>query len=173
MHKKPVKVRHGTSGMQVRFKLYVNSSPGDNPAQSEICGHIGVSGNRPCRKCLVGGMQQVKETNTVYHSLFEVGNQCFSFLVLTGLKHPAWCCSFHWRNPLGRQVPGWNGLSGCCPACTGSANQERHQRFLHPILDWLSYSLCTNIAQGSPWMDYWQYPGRTAHLGAGAQKQYL
>ncbi|KAF8905268.1 hypothetical protein CPB84DRAFT_1845065 [Gymnopilus junonius] len=34
-HKKPVRVRHGTSGVQTRFKLFVNCGPGDNPAQSE------------------------------------------------------------------------------------------------------------------------------------------
>ncbi len=31
-HKEPVKVHHGTSGMQVQFKIYVNCDPGDNPA---------------------------------------------------------------------------------------------------------------------------------------------
>ncbi|KAJ3517709.1 hypothetical protein NLJ89_g342 [Agrocybe chaxingu] len=73
MHKKPVKVRHGTSGMQVRFKIYANSGPGDNPAQSEACGHIGGNGNHPCRKCFVGGTQQDKETDIGFHSLFEAG----------------------------------------------------------------------------------------------------
>ena len=40
-HKKPVKVRHGISGVQMRFKIYANCGPGDNPAQSDVCGHIG------------------------------------------------------------------------------------------------------------------------------------
>jgi hypothetical protein len=71
-HKNPVKVRHGTSGVQVRFKIYVNCDPGDNPAQSDVCRHIGGNGNHPCRKCLVGGPQQVKETDIGFHSLFEV-----------------------------------------------------------------------------------------------------
>ncbi|KAF8953953.1 hypothetical protein BDZ97DRAFT_1766967, partial [Flammula alnicola] len=72
-HKKPMKVRYGTSGVQVRLKIYVNCGPGDNPAQSEVCGHIGGNGNHPCRKCLVGGPQQVKETDIGFHSLFEAG----------------------------------------------------------------------------------------------------
>jgi hypothetical protein len=80
-HKNPVKVRHGTSGAQVRFKIYVNSGPGDNPAQSEVCGHIGGNGNHPCRKCFVGGPQQVKESDIGFHSLFEVVNSLFSQLV--------------------------------------------------------------------------------------------
>jgi len=59
--------------MQVRFKIYVNCEPGDNPAQSDVCGHIGGNENHPCRKCFVGGTQQVKETDVGFHSLFEVG----------------------------------------------------------------------------------------------------
>jgi hypothetical protein len=75
-----VKVRFGTSGDQVRFKIYVNCGPGDNPAQSEVCGHIGGNGNHPCRKCFVGGTQQVKETDIGFHSLFEVGNRFFDIV---------------------------------------------------------------------------------------------
>ena len=74
-HKKPIKVRHGTSGVQMRFKIYANCGPGDNPAQSDVCGHIGGKGNHPCRKCLVGGPQVVKETDIGFHSLFEVSNK--------------------------------------------------------------------------------------------------
>jgi hypothetical protein len=62
-HKKPVKIYHGMSGQQVWFKIYVNSGTGDNLAQSEVCGHIGGNGNHPCRKCLVGGPQKLKETD--------------------------------------------------------------------------------------------------------------
>jgi hypothetical protein len=79
-HKKSVKVCHGTSGQQVRFKIYVNCGPGDNPAQSEVCGHIGGNGNHPCRKCSVGGPQKLKETDIGFHSLFEV-NSCVHWLL--------------------------------------------------------------------------------------------
>lgn len=99
-------VRHGTSGAQVRFKIYVNSGPGDNPAQSEICGHIGGNGNHPCRKCFVGGTQQDKETNIGFHSLFEVDNCLFSLLVLINLRCLGWCPSFCRRDPLGCKVSG-------------------------------------------------------------------
>ena len=71
-HKNPVKVRHGKSGTQIRFKLYVNCGPGDNPAQSEVCGHIGGNGNHLCRKCHAGGTREVKRSNDGFHGLFEV-----------------------------------------------------------------------------------------------------
>ncbi|KIJ94946.1 hypothetical protein K443DRAFT_639947 [Laccaria amethystina LaAM-08-1] len=73
-HQKPVKVRHGTSGAQMRFKIGVNCGPGDNPAQSEVCGHIGGNGNQLCRKCHAGGMHKFKESDEGFHSLFEPGN---------------------------------------------------------------------------------------------------
>jgi len=76
-HKKPVKVRHGSSEAQMRFKIYINSGPGNNPIQSEICGHIGGNGNHPCRKCHAGGSKEFKETNAGYHSLFQV--RCYRF----------------------------------------------------------------------------------------------
>lgn len=79
-HKQPVKVRHGTTGTSTRFKLYVNSEPGDNPAQSEVCGHIGGNGNQLCRKCDAGGTKEAKETDDVFHRLFEVNDLSFLFL---------------------------------------------------------------------------------------------
>lgn len=71
-HYKPVKVRHATSGKQIRFKIYCNCGPGDNPAQSELSGHIGGKGNFSCRKCNVGGTQKTKETDEGFHSMFYV-----------------------------------------------------------------------------------------------------
>jgi hypothetical protein len=40
--------------------------------QSEITGHIGAKGNHMCRKCKAGGTEKDKETDTCFHSLFEV-----------------------------------------------------------------------------------------------------
>ena len=71
-HREPVKVRHGRTGRQIRFKLYCNCGPGDNPSQSETSGHIGGSGNYPCRKCHVGGTQKEKESDAGFHRMFEV-----------------------------------------------------------------------------------------------------
>jgi hypothetical protein len=71
-HHDPVKVRHATSGKQMCFKIYCNCGPGDNPAQSELSGHIGMKGNFFCWKCHVGGTQKSKETNEGFHSLFYV-----------------------------------------------------------------------------------------------------
>ena len=88
-----MKVRHGTSGAQMRFKIHVNCGPGDNPAQSEVCGHIGGNGNQLCRKFHAGGTHEVKQSDEGFHSLFEVRSDCLlflSFLVLTRLKYTAW-----------------------------------------------------------------------------------
>lgn len=71
-HHNPVKTRHATSGKQIRFKIYCNCGPGDNPAQSELSGHIGGKGNFSCRKCHVGGTQKSKETDEGFHSMFYV-----------------------------------------------------------------------------------------------------
>ncbi|KAF8890257.1 hypothetical protein CPB84DRAFT_1816358 [Gymnopilus junonius] len=38
-HKQPVKVCHGSTGVQTCFKLYVNCGPGDNPAQKSDVGY--------------------------------------------------------------------------------------------------------------------------------------
>ncbi|KAF8153401.1 hypothetical protein B0H34DRAFT_754825 [Crassisporium funariophilum] len=73
-HCEPVKVRHGITGKQIRFKIYCNCGPGDNPAQSEASGHIGGNGNHPCRKCDVGGSQKDKETDEGFHKMFLAGN---------------------------------------------------------------------------------------------------
>ena len=67
----------------MQFKINVNSGPSDNPAQSEVCGHIGGKGNKFCRKCHVGGPHEVKESDEGFHSLFEVGNYSVLLLVLT------------------------------------------------------------------------------------------
>ena len=110
-HKKPVKVHHGTSGEQVWFKIYINCGPGDNPAQSKVCGHIGGNGNHPCRKCLVGRPQQAKETNNGFHSLFKVGNCSFvivgtywietlRLVSLTQLKGSSLMSSSRWEWPV-------------------------------------------------------------------------
>jgi len=71
-HKEPLKVRHGSTGQQTRLRIYANCGPGDNPAQSDISCHIGANGNFPCRKCMMGGPQALKETDAGFHSLFEV-----------------------------------------------------------------------------------------------------
>ncbi|KAF9474537.1 hypothetical protein BDN70DRAFT_908479 [Pholiota conissans] len=68
MHKKLVKVHHGALGKQIY--------PEDNPAQSEVCGHIGRKGNQFCRKCHVGETHKIKESDEGFHSLFKPGSAC-------------------------------------------------------------------------------------------------
>lgn len=71
-HKEPIHTCDATTGQEIKLKIYCNCAPGDNPAQSETCGHIGGKGNYSCRKCNVGGTQKDKETNAGFHAMFTV-----------------------------------------------------------------------------------------------------
>jgi len=71
-HAKPLRTQSAANGCDTLLKVYCNCGPGDNPAQSEVCGHIGGKGNYPCRKCKVGGSQKDKETDDGFHAFFFV-----------------------------------------------------------------------------------------------------
>jgi hypothetical protein len=45
---------------------------GDNPMQAEACSHTGLTSNKFCRTCFVGGTQEFKRSNEGYMSLFKV-----------------------------------------------------------------------------------------------------
>ncbi|KAH9828836.1 uncharacterized protein C8Q71DRAFT_863691 [Rhodofomes roseus] len=47
------------------FRVMPHIKPADNPQQSETCSHIGLKGNLFCRRCMVGGSAEAKETNEV------------------------------------------------------------------------------------------------------------
>ena len=49
------------SGAQVQFKIYINSAPEDNPAQSNVCGHIGGNGNHHAGNALLVGHKKKKK----------------------------------------------------------------------------------------------------------------
>lgn len=70
-HKKPIRIVNA-QGHGTRFLLQVHVGPSDNPAKSDVAGHIGSKGNHPCRKCDVGGNQESKETNEGFHAMFSV-----------------------------------------------------------------------------------------------------
>ncbi|KAI0073338.1 hypothetical protein K474DRAFT_1649687 [Panus rudis PR-1116 ss-1] len=58
---------------EVMFRIIPRLLPADNPQQSETCSHIGLKGNFFCRRCGVGGKNEVKESNEGYHALFSPG----------------------------------------------------------------------------------------------------
>ncbi|KAI9061285.1 hypothetical protein FKP32DRAFT_1654775 [Trametes sanguinea] len=72
-HQDPVRVRDAMSGKMIRFRIFVNAEPSDNPMQSELSGHIGGGGNLFCRKCEVGGPDADKVMDQGFHALFEPG----------------------------------------------------------------------------------------------------
>lgn len=82
-HVKPVRVRDGITGKPIRFRVFVNAEPSDNPMQSECSGHIGGNGNLYCRKCMAGGTTVSKETDVGYHALFEVRHCVLCSIQLT------------------------------------------------------------------------------------------
>ncbi|GJE86660.1 hypothetical protein PsYK624_027410 [Phanerochaete sordida] len=72
-HTAPVTVRDGVTGENIRFRIYVNGQPSDNPMQSEVSAHIGGRGNCYCRKCDAGGTKAHKQSDEGYDSLFYAG----------------------------------------------------------------------------------------------------
>ncbi|KAF7762497.1 hypothetical protein Agabi119p4_9090 [Agaricus bisporus var. burnettii] len=73
-HDHPVKIKQSDhDGRNIQIRLRPFCGPGDNPAQSEITGHIGGNGNYPCRKCHVGGTQKDKETSEGFRKFFVPG----------------------------------------------------------------------------------------------------
>lgn len=69
---KDVGVWHEAYDCHLRCEIYFRIMPrikaADNPQQCEICSHIGLKGNKFCRKCGAGGPNQEVESNEGYHS---------------------------------------------------------------------------------------------------------
>ncbi|EKM58809.1 uncharacterized protein PHACADRAFT_205059 [Phanerochaete carnosa HHB-10118-sp] len=85
-HTKPVQVRNGLNGQTVRFRVYVNAEPSDNPMQSETSAHIGGGGNLFCHKCDTGGTDKHKESDCGFESLFNPGTPCTKDDIVLALK---------------------------------------------------------------------------------------
>jgi hypothetical protein len=128
-HCNPVKVRNAANGMQTRFKIYCHCAPGDNPSQSETSGHIGGSGNHPCRKCDLGGTQKLRETDDEFHASFFgvcIENKYLAGAYFTNCKLCiAWKTAFiRWNSSTGRRTTSCS-LSWNCSRCKGPADKNR------------------------------------------------
>jgi hypothetical protein len=55
------------------FQLIPHFLPADNPQQSETASHIGVNGNRNCRRDWLGGSEREKESEANYEALYHPG----------------------------------------------------------------------------------------------------
>ena len=57
---------------EILFRLIARNKPADNPQQSELCSHIGLHGNKFCRRCHAGGTASTVESHVSYEGLFTV-----------------------------------------------------------------------------------------------------
>ncbi|CUA75357.1 putative membrane protein ycf78 [Rhizoctonia solani] len=58
---------------EVVIRPYLLFIPADNPMQAELCSGCGLSSNRFCRTCNVGGTQEFKRSIEGYPTLFKTG----------------------------------------------------------------------------------------------------
>ncbi|TFY58537.1 hypothetical protein EVG20_g8108 [Dentipellis fragilis] len=56
---------------EILFRIIPHLAAADNPQQSELSSHIGMQGNKYCRRCDVGGTDEHKETDEGYRSLYK------------------------------------------------------------------------------------------------------
>ncbi|KAI0747423.1 hypothetical protein BC629DRAFT_1685614 [Irpex lacteus] len=59
---------------EILFRLILRLKPADNPQQSELCSHIGLHGNKFCRRCHAGGTVDQVESEEGYGELFTEGD---------------------------------------------------------------------------------------------------
>lgn len=59
-------------GEEIIFRIIPRILPADNPQASETSSHIGLKGNRFCRRCVVGGPHTERESDEGYDALFQV-----------------------------------------------------------------------------------------------------
>jgi len=57
----------------VVLRPYIMLLPGDNPMQAEECSHSGLTSNKFCRTCMVGGTQVFKQSDIGFDTIFRVG----------------------------------------------------------------------------------------------------
>ncbi|KAI1788974.1 hypothetical protein LXA43DRAFT_893623 [Ganoderma leucocontextum] len=58
---------------EILVRILPETLPADNPQQSATCSHVGLKGNKPCRKCEFGGTERERETDQGYEQHFSPG----------------------------------------------------------------------------------------------------
>ncbi|THU95803.1 hypothetical protein K435DRAFT_819604 [Dendrothele bispora CBS 962.96] len=74
----------------ILFQIIPHFLPADNPQQSETSSHIGVNGNRNCRRDLTGGTDAEKESNIGYEALYHPGEPRDSEQALQTIRYIIW-----------------------------------------------------------------------------------
>ncbi|KAF8064464.1 hypothetical protein FPV67DRAFT_1672161 [Lyophyllum atratum] len=79
---------------EILFQIIPHVLPADNPQQSETSSHIGVNGNFNCRRDLTGGTQVQKESDELYHKLYEIGEPRTTEQTIQAIRWQIWtACS--------------------------------------------------------------------------------
>lgn len=65
---------------EILFRIIPSLFPADNPQASESCSHIGLKGNKWCRRCNLGGPEKERESDGHYHAHFIVDVSTLSIL---------------------------------------------------------------------------------------------
>jgi hypothetical protein len=86
-HRNPVRVCRA-DGRPMRFMIRANAEPSDNPAQSDVAGHIGGKGNHPCRKCEMGGTEEQRSSDLGFHAMFQVWHLLRDHIYISHLSQP-------------------------------------------------------------------------------------
>jgi hypothetical protein len=82
---------------EILFRMINRVEPADNPQQSELCSHIGLHGNKFCRRCHVGGTGKELETQSRYESLYTVLCICI-YLIINLSYQIEWFSTYQFRD---------------------------------------------------------------------------
>ena len=99
--------------------------PADNPMQAEQCSHSGLTSNKFCRTCHVGGTQEFKRSDEGYLSLFKVCRHLILSILLF-----MYCRQVNFEIQPGRSKQ--FTISSCAPC---NPVQKRHWKISFVMLE--------------------------------------